>query len=154
MSMNFRDVAKKKLADVERPPLPPVGHYIFLITKQPSIETLKGDEWDVVDFVMKGIAPSEDVDMEALAAYGDVTRIVMRHRFMFNKNDENEFNRSLFNMRRFLEEHVKCATPDMDLTTAMNAAVNNQVMAQVVWKADKNDAELMHANIGRTAPVA
>jgi hypothetical protein len=36
---------------------------------------------------------------------------------------------------------------------ALNSTVNQQVLASVVWKADKRDAEVMHANIGRTAPV-
>lgn len=152
-SLNFRDIANKKLDDVERPPLPPVGTYLWQITKVPTIETLSGDKWDVVDFQLKAIAPTEDVDADAIAEFGSVNKIFTRHRFMFNKEDQAEFDRSLFNMRRFLEEHVKCATKDMSITEALNASVNQQVLASIVWKADKNDPELMHANIGRTAPV-
>lgn len=153
MALNFKDVANKKLEDVERPPLPPVGTYLFSVTKVPSIETLSGDLWDVVDFQLKAIAPTEDVDAEAIASYGKVEKINLRHRFMFNKSDQVEFDAGIFKLRQFLENTLKCATPEMSITEALGQAKGKQLLAAVIWKADKNDAELMHPNIGRTAPV-
>jgi len=154
MTLDFKSIANTKLADVERPPLPPVGTYLWTIMKVPSIETLKGDDWDVVDFQLKALAPTEDVDADALTAYGDVTKIMQRHRFMFNKNDKTEFERTLFNLRRFCEVTVGSATPEMSVTEALNSTVNGQLLGTIVWKSDKNDAEIFHANIGRTAPAA
>lgn len=153
MSLNFRDIAKKKLEEVERPPLPPVGTYLWLVTKLPVIETSADEKWDYVIFPVKIVAPTEDVDSDAINAYGDITKYQTTHRFIFDKNDPAKFAQTEFNLRRFLEEHLKCADPSMSMTEAMNAAVNNQFLAPIVWRADKNDAELMHANIGRTAPT-
>ena len=153
MALDFKSIANKKLNEVERPPLPPVGTYLWTITKIPSIETLSGDKWDVVDFSLKAVAPTEDVDPDALAAYGVVGNILQRHRFMFNKEDPAEFDRALYNLKRFCVDIVKTATEDMSITEAMNSTVNGQILANVVWKADKNDAEVFHANIGRCAPA-
>jgi hypothetical protein len=153
MALNFADIANKKLDELERPKNPPVGTYLCQITKVPSVGTLPGDEWDTVDVPMKVIAATEDVDADAIAEFGDVTKIYLRHRFMISKTDENEFNKGVNQVRRFCEEHVKSATPEMSLTEALNSTVNQQVLASVIWKADKRDAEVMHANVGRTAPV-
>jgi len=153
MALNFRDIATKKLEEVERPKNPPVGNYLWRISKIPTIETLKGDLWDIVDVPLQCIAPSDDVDTDALASYGPVNKLMLRKRFMFDKNDQTAFDRTMYDLRRFLEDHVKCATPEMNIMEALNNAVNQQVMAEIVWRADKNDMEVMHANIGRTAPV-
>ena len=152
-ALNFKDIANKKLEEVERPPLPPVGTYLFQVSKVPAIETLTGDKWDVVDFPLKALAPTDDVDADAIAAYGKVEKINLRHRFMFNKEDKVEFEASVFRLRQFLENTLKCAEPSMSLTEALGQANGKQLLASVVWKADKQDPELMHANIGRTAPV-
>lgn len=153
MALNFRDIANKKLEEVERPKNPPVGNYLWKISKIPTIETLKGDEWDVVDVPLQCIAPSEDVDPDSLAAYGPLTKLMLRKRFMFNKLDQTAFDKTMFELRRFLEDHVKCATQDMGIMEALNASVGHQVMAEITWRADKTDPEIMHANVGRTAPV-
>jgi hypothetical protein len=154
MTLDFKSIANTKLADLERPALPPVGTYLWLITKVPSIETLKGDDWDVVDFQLKAVAPTEDVDADALTAYGDVSKIMQRHRFMFNKNDKAEFTKGVDRLRRFCEDTVGSATSEMSLTEALNSTVNGQILGTIIWKSDKNDAEIFHANIGRTAPAA
>jgi hypothetical protein len=153
MALNFADIANKKLDELEKPKNPPVGTYVVVCNKVPVLGTLPGDEWDTVDFPMKVIAATEDVDQDAIAEFGDVTKIYLRHRFMISKTDENEFNKGVDQVRRFCEEHVKSATPDMSLSEAMNSVVNQQVLASVVWKADKKNPEIMHANVGRTAPV-
>lgn len=154
MALDFKSIANKKLSDIERPPLIPVGTYLWMISKLPETTTSPDEKWDYVDFTLKCVAPTEEVDQEQIAAFGDITKVTMRHRFIFDKNDKAAFDRTQFNLRRFLEEHVKCATPDMGLGEAMNASINNQVLASIVWRPDRNDAEVMFVNIGRTAPVA
>lgn len=151
--LDFRNIASKKLEDIERPKNPPVGSYLWQITKVPAIETLPGDLWDVVDFQLKGIAPVA-VDPEALTEWGgDVTKLRLRHRFMFSKTDPIEQDKSVWRLRDFLENHVKTATPDMSLTEAMNSAVNGQFIGDIAWQQDKKDESIFHTNIGKTAPV-
>lgn len=151
--LDFRNVASKKLEDIQRPKNAPIGSYLWSITKIPAIETLKGDQWDVVDFQLKCVS-AVNVDPDALADWGgDLTKLKLRHRFMFSKTDPVEQDKSIWRLRDFLENHVKCATPDMDLNQAMNASVNGQFVGDITWSQDKTDETLYHMNIGKTAPV-
>lgn len=151
MAINFADVASKKMDEVERPPLPPVGTYRWQITKLPEASTSANGEWDIVNISVRAVEALDDVDMSDYK--GEVANIMQSVRFMFNKQDEVEFEKSLFRFRTFLEKHVQCAEPDMSIAQAMNAAVNQQFLGTIAWRQDKEDAELFHANISRTAPL-
>lgn len=151
--MDFRQAATKMMADIERPPLPPVGTYLFKITKIPEIRDVN-DQWQSVDFVCQGVANAGDVDEGDLTAYGGANKVFNRVSFMFDKKDDVAFGKTEYQLKRFLIEHLKCAEENTSLMEGMNAAVNQQFLGTVTWKADKNDAELFHANITKTAPVA
>lgn len=154
MAMNFSDVAKKRASEIERPPLPPVGEYIFVITKIPAINENVQDKWDIVEYTCKVVSPMESVDPDAIQAYGDVTRVQLRLSFMFEKADTANFMQTEFNHKRFLTEHVKCMSDDQSIFEGMNASVHQQFVGTISWKADKKDAEVFHANITRTAPLS
>lgn len=151
MALNFADVAKQKLNEIERPPLPPTGEYRFQIPKLPDMRTSDDGKWDFCTFNVKAL---EAVTADLSDYAGDVTNILQRVQFMFNKEDETEFKRTLFNLRRFLEDHVQCADPSDDLMQAINKSVNQQFLGTITWKPDKNDPEIQYANITRTAPLA
>lgn len=153
MALNFADIASKKLVDIERPPLPPVGTYRFSVKQLPTINEIESPKgsWDVVEFQCRALEALDDVDMEGYS--GEVTGIQMRLGFMFDKNDDVKFQQTEYNLRRFLEEHVACAEDGDSLHEAINKSVNGQFLGTVKWAPDKNDPDLFHANIGRTAPV-
>jgi hypothetical protein len=152
--MDFRSVATKLVDDIQRPPLPPAGMYVFQITKLPKIDTTKDGKWDIVEYQVRGVGAHADVDEEELQKYGGAGKILSRVAFLFNKEDETEFKRAEYNHKRFLEEHVKCVNGGEQIMEAMNNSVNQQFLGEIKWTPDKNDPEVFHANIGRTAPVA
>jgi len=151
MAINFADVASKPIADVERPPLPPVGTYRWRISKLPEMTTSQNGEWDIVTVNVQAVEALDDAEVSDYP--GDITNIRQSVRFMFNKQDEAEFEKSLFRFRTFLEKHVKCAEADHTIAQAMNAAVNGEFLGAIAWKQDKEDPEIFFANIARTAPV-
>jgi hypothetical protein len=151
MALNFADVAAKKLSEVERPPLPPVGTYRFQITKLPEATTTQNGDWDILNIPCRAVEALDDVDMEDYK--GEVTSIMQSVRFMFNKNDEGEFDKSLYRAKTFFEKHVKCAEEGDSIAQAMNNSVNQSFLGTIAWRADKDDPELFHANISRTAPL-
>lgn len=151
MAINFADVASKKMDEVERPPLPPVGTYRWQISKLPEQTTSGNGEWDIVNVSVRAVEALEDVDLDDYK--GEVANIVQSVRFMFNKQDEVEFEKSLYRFRTFLEKHVQCAEADMSIAQAMNASVGQQFLGTIAWRQDKEDPELFHANIARTAPL-
>lgn len=154
MPMNFADAANTVVSTIERPPLLPPGTYRFVVEKIPALDSSNKD-YDFLDFPLKLIAPLEDVDVDALKEFGNLQNVRMRHRFLFNKSDDDAFKRTLFNVKRFLSDHLKVdGVDDQPLKQALNSSVNHQCLAQIKWNQDKNDNEVFHANIAKTAPVA
>lgn len=155
---DFNTVLDKKVGAVEKPKLLPPGHYIALNYKIADKEKSPDGKWEFLTFPMRMVQAMEDVDQEALTAFGGCgTHANNSRKFLFPTGDSTEdqasFDRGMYDLRRFLEDHLKCATPEMSLKEAINNALNQQCMVEVKWTADKKDPEVMHANITRTAPV-
>lgn len=151
---NFREIGSKTADDISRPPLPPPGGYLWRIVKPHEVRDVKSGEreWEAVEFSVKAVAPTADVDSDALREYGSVDKIINRVSFMFDKNDKVAFETTEFQLKKFLEDHVQCWKPGMTLSEALSAAVNSEFIGTIVWKADKNDGDIFHANIQKTAP--
>lgn len=67
---SFADLANTKVGEVEPPKLIPTGHYEALFTK-PAAETKSRQKGTLgAKFPLKLVAPTDDVDQEALAAMG------------------------------------------------------------------------------------
>lgn len=151
--VDFASIASKKIDEVERPPLPPVGTYRLRVMKLP-VSTKSGDEaWEFLRFNCKVIEPLDDVD--ATDYPGDLSNAVLSKSFVFNSGDEAAFEQTLFNLRTFLEKHLQCAEPGMSIAQALNASVNAEFLGTCRWQQDKRDesGETFNAEIGRTAPV-
>jgi hypothetical protein len=156
MAMNFADALNTKVGEIERPPLIPSGTYRAVVKKVPVIDTIADGKWDVLDFTLQLVEAQEDVDQQDLASFGGLSNATMtRHRFMFNKEDDAAFKRTLFNLKRFLAEHLGVEAGDnTPLKESLNASVNTQCLVFMKWRADKNDPEVQYSEVGRTAPVA
>lgn len=151
MSLNFADLAQKKVEDIERVPLPPVGTYRFQITKIPAVSTSNDGKWDILNVACRAVEALDDVEMDDYK--GEVSGILQSVRFMFNKEDEVEFTKSENRMRTFFEKHVRCVEPGDSVGQMLNNSVGQQFLGTIAWSQDKNDPELFHANISRTAPL-
>jgi hypothetical protein len=154
--VNFNEILNTKSGSIERPPIIPMGTYRAVVTKIPAIDTTGDGKWDTCDFQMKLLSAEEDVDQDDLKAYGGLgPQSVIRHNFMFNKEDEANFKRTLFNLKRFLLEHLQVeGNDDTSLKELLDASVNHQCLVFVNWRADKNDPEIQYAQVRKTAPVS
>lgn len=149
---NFADIAKKKLAEIERPPLLPIGTYIFQVTDLPKIDTIKDGEYETVDFQCLPIEPTGDVDPDELSTYGDLRNGKQRLRFMFNTADATNFAQTEFRLRTFVESHLKVGTPDMNLSECLNASIGARFLGVVNHRPDRDNPEIKYAEIRKTAP--
>ncbi len=152
MGMNFADVLTTKISDVERPPLLPIGTYRARVSKVPSMDSIADGRFDVCDFTLQ-LQEAVEVDEDELAPFGDLTKQTVQHRFMFNTEDEANFKRTLFNLRRFLEEHLGCASDGDELKVALNNSVNSECLIDISHRPDQNDPEVKYVQVRRTAPV-
>ena len=148
---DFASIANKKVTEIERPPLPPVGTYRWSITKLPAVTTTGDGKWDILTVQVRALEALDDVEQSDYS--GDITNITNQVKFMFNKEDEAEFDKSLFRARTFFEKHVKCASEDDTVGQMLNNSVNQQFLGTIAWQQDKNDPDLFYANIARTAPI-
>lgn len=148
---NFSDIANTKMEDIKRPPLPPIGTYRWQITKIPNQRTSDDDKWLFIEFPIKVVEALEDVDTSDYE--GDVTNHVNTLTFMFNREDKTAFEQTLFRLRKFLTEHVKCADTGAALNEALNASVGQQFLATMTHQQNKNDPEEFFARVGKTAPL-
>lgn len=156
--MRFQDALDRKGEEIERPPLAPMGTYRWVVSKMPEMDTIANGRFDVVDFTLKCLEPSEDVDPDAIAEYaakaGAITSLVRRHRFLFNTEDEGAFNKTLFRLKQFLAQHLGVeGIDDISMKEALAESVNRHVLASIKWRPDPNDSEIMYDEIDRTAPV-
>ena len=145
---NFNELASKKLSEVERPVLLPVGDYRMSVTKLPTVTDKP--EWEIVEFSLR---PLEAITADISDYKGEIGNNPMRLAFLFDKNDEVAADKTMFRLRTFLEKHLGLGD-DMSVKEAMNASVNAQCLASVQHVQDKNDKELFHANVTATAPLA
>lgn len=148
---NFNDIANRKPEEIERPPLPPVGTYRWRILKLPESSTSNDGKWDILNFSVRAMEALPDVDLEGYK--GEVTNILQSVRFMFNKEDEVEFEKSLDRLKTFLMKHLKCWEDGEEMRIGLNNSVGQEFLAPIVWRQDKEDPEIFHANIGKTAPL-
>lgn len=155
--MKFSAALDRKLEEIKRPPNLPVGHYTFQVTKHPELDEFEsnktGGRFERVTFTMQCVAASDDVDTDDLAAYGNVSGAQMRKTFLFTQSEDDKasFDRSVFNLRRFLG-HLG-VDESLSLGEAFAAAVNAQCLGEVTHRPDPNDPEIIYAEIGRTAEV-
>lgn len=147
--MEFTKILNKKLEEIERPPLPPVGTYVMKVTKVP--EQMERGDYKIIEFNFSGIEAMEDVDADELAAFGPVTNVMARRAFMFG-DDETSNDRAIFNLKRFLEEHLLVEDAE-SIQDGLAASPNHQCLVTLAHNQDKNDPEVYHVNVKATAPA-
>lgn len=156
-AIDFNKALDVKASEVAPVPVPPTGHYVFRVTKVPEIND--GDEWWSINFQAQGVKvfeDADDVDADLLKEYGKPTSIQNRVSFMINKKEGTDADMiNLQNrIKRFCVDHLQIdGGEDMTLRQLLNASVNKTFVGQITHRADKQDPEIIRANIGRTAPV-
>lgn len=154
--VDFSQVLQENIGDIERPVLAPPGTYRMMVTKHPDI--LERSEYQIIEFSLKAIEAQPDVDEDELKAFGDVTSILSRYAFLFPTGEdatENDTQRSLFRLKTFLEDHLQVDdAAKMSVNEALSASTNCQCLATILHKPDKNDTNIFHANIAKTAPTS
>lgn len=148
---DFASILNKKAEDIEKPPLPPQGTYRFSITKVPESSESASGEWDMLNVLCRAVEAMDNVDLDDYK--GEVTGIMLRKSFLFNKNDEAEFAKTEYQVRQFLENHVGVLEGDMSIGEALNACKGAEFLGDVSWREDKRTEGEFQADIGRTAPV-
>lgn len=159
MAVDFNKALDVKAKDVAPVPVPPVGHYIFQVTKVPSIDTQS--RWNRVTFPCRATGvfeDADDVDQDELRTFGKVTSIMIQHSFLFDSEEGTEADLITFQNRvkRFCGEHLGIEDwENKSLRQLLNESAQKKFVGQLTHRADSRDptGETMQAQISRTAPV-
>lgn len=150
-----KEALNSKVGDIERPPLLPQGSYICSVAKAPTFrETGENDMYHVISYTLNVLSAMDDVDPDAIAEFGDITKQQIRHDFLFNTEDQALFDRTKYNVRRFLEEHLQIEGAEkMGMKQALQESVNHQCIVEVGWRPNPDNPDEFFLNIRRTAPL-
>jgi hypothetical protein len=156
--MNFTESLDRKMEEVKRPPVLPLGHYIAAVKAHPDLEDFEssktGVTYDRVTFQLSVVAAHDDVDPDELAEYGNVAGVPLRKTFLFSRSEDDKANyeRSRFQLRQFLEEHLGMDA-GMAFNEAFAACVNAQCLVELKHRPDPENPEVIYAEAGRTTAI-
>lgn len=158
---NFADALDRTVDSIEPPAKLPPGNYIFVVEKAPEIRNIDNESWEFYDFSLNCVGPADDATAAALQdeGFGDPAGVRRRHTFIFPKGDDADamrnFEGTLFRLRTFYLDHLQ--VPGNDETSLKQLAaesVGARCMCSIEWQQDKQNAEIIRDQIGRTAPEA
>lgn len=153
--MDFTTALTQTADEIKRPAAMPTGHYNWQVSgphEQEEFESRNtGDTFIRIRIPMTCIGPV-DVDEDELAEFGNVNGQKLFKSFLFNTNPDkkNEMERSLYNLKRFLVDHL-----GMDESASIEELLANMqgesCIGEVTHRPDQNDPEVVYAELGRTA---
>lgn len=136
----FADIANKKAASVEKPPLPPIGKYVMMCVNDPTIVERASDKgtFEIVDFKLQGVTALDDVDIAELTKFGGAKGVIVTHSFVFNTDPEEEanFQRTEYNLTRFLVDTLQAGSDEMSITQLLGNAKGKQLEAEIGHRPD------------------
>lgn len=153
----FADALDRSMETIKRPPPLPIGHYVLGVKKAPNppeaMNSAKGD-YEKLTVELQVIAPSDDVDPDELAEYGNVAGVPMRIDFIFNLDPEEtqKFEGSLNRLKSFIG-HCGIDVEGGTLGEKLMELSGAQFLGEIKHRPDPNDSEILYNEVGRTAPV-
>jgi hypothetical protein len=155
---SFAEIANKKASEIEKPPLPPIGPYVMQVTNQPAIQkrnSANGD-FEVLDFQLQGVQHLDGVDVKELSKFGGAKGVRVRHSFIFNTSPDEEanFQRTEYNLKQFLVEHLRAGKETDTLAQLIGAAKGKTCVAEIGHRPDANKPDTFYADVKNTQAVA
>jgi hypothetical protein len=147
---NFGTILDRPASEFKRPKPLPVGTYVCVVQDLPRRDksTKKGTEF--VEFTLKPVEASSDVDEEDLKAMGGFTNKTLRVTFWLTED-------AAWRLSKFLVDDLQIEAEDEDgeeksLNQMCSEVVNRQVLAYVKHQAS-DDGTTTYAQVSTTAPV-
>lgn len=141
----FSSVLDMPASDIERPKPAPVGSYICVVQGQPRIDKSAKKQTEYSEFTLKPLEPLDDVDTDALEAWGGIKDKTFKVTFYHTEN-------SIYRLKEFLEHLGIDMGEDESLRQAMAEAPGKQVIAHIIHEASQ-DGETVYAKVKNTTAV-
>jgi hypothetical protein len=137
MAIDFNKILTKQASAIEKPKPLPVGLYLFNNPALPKFIGVGKNETPCAEFGLVLLQPGDDVDMEALTAYGNWKGKSVRHRMFLTENSE-------FRTKEELCEKFGLEEGDKTLGQLFNETINKQVWAKIKHRPSEDGTEMFH----------
>lgn len=141
---NFEDILSQQVDEVKVPPPMPVGTYIWTVQGLPTQGKSTKKQTDFVEFTCACLQALDDVDPEALEAFGAVAGKTKTLTFYVTED-------AIFMLDRFLFEHLGIELGS-NRKEAISMAPGRQ-FAGTIKHSNSEDGTRTYANINSTAAV-
>lgn len=137
---NFLDALNTKVSDIAKPALMPQGTYVWAVNKAHKETTSKDGKWYTIEVPCVPKFPyeaAEDVDLDALAEYGDLKSGANSLRFMLDLQAEGkvDLEKFLYNLKRFLLDTLRVeGDEDATIKELLAKMVGSEFVAQAVHR--------------------
>lgn len=145
---DFKSILSTRSNEIEKPKPIPIGTYLAMISERPEIKPEVGqNKIPVVEFKLKLMSATEDVDPDMLASYGSISGKELRHSFWLT-NREGE--PTVWRLKDFLENTLQIEPGDREIGDYMLEAVNRTLLVTVGHRPSP-DGEMIYAEIKSVA---
>ena len=143
-SPNFGAILDKPTAEVNRPPAFPQGSYVAVVQGLPKFDKSSKKQTEYVEFEMKPLQALDDVDEEALKAFGPLGESTLRLTFYLTEKSAYRLKEFIINDLQIEEQET--LRPMIDETPGQQCVIHVKHTAS-------DDGKGVYANISSTAPV-
>jgi hypothetical protein len=152
---NFTDILNKKAADTEEPKNVPTGTYLAAIQSLPEqrpVDTKDGPRL-TLRFKCKLLMPKEDVSMDQLTEYGDLSKEFAQNHDIWIDTPAGEFALQQF-LRETLGLDLGEGRTKKSYSELLPECVGKQLLVTIVHKMGMRDGKpTIFVNIGSVAHV-
>lgn len=132
---SFKDILSKPIAEIKAPPPVPMGTYDWRIVSHEFGESAK-KKTPFVRFQVAAISAGEDVDQEALTAFGGIAEAEMKIDFYISED-------AAFRLKDFLEKDV--GLTGATLEDLIKQTINQTFRGYVTQKPSEDGTKLFSA---------
>lgn len=118
--MDFSSLLSTRADDIEKPLPLPIGTYVWKVNKPHRETEMARGEYKVIEIPIVPVMPheaSDDVDPDALEAFGSLNQAANSLRYMFPTDPakQGDVERTLYNLKKFLVD-VLCVEAEEGAT--------------------------------------
>lgn len=135
MAVNFAEILGKQSESIEKPKPLPVGDYIMLNPKLPEFKGIGKNETPAAVFSFTVVAPTESVDQDQLAEYGEYKGKTQRWNAFLSEA-------SLFRTKEQICEAFGIEEAGKTLGVIFNETINQQIIVSIGHRPSEDGTDI------------
>ena len=148
--MSISSYLDRKKEELKKPSILPQGHYRLKIDRPFEERPSSNGNWTMLNFPCKVMAAQHDVDPDEIAELTrPVEQFYVRKTFIFNNENEEANEETLWNVQQFLNKLGLEAEGNVSLRQQMDSCVGYEFVAPITHRISRQNPEDVFAEVGR-----